>query len=915
MLDVLRAGLASASDVAISVSFLRCSGVSLFIDDLRKFSERGGRARILTSTYMSITQPEALRALQGIDGVRVRLHLAASNALPNTGFHAKFFVFDGDESECWVGSSNLSRGGLTANIEANLRHEAPSAVAEAVDTFERLWNRDDVLGLDDDVVGAYSRALLEAQLARQRIVQARVDLPGGKDTPEPNEAQNQALQALARLRKFGERRAVVVAAPGVGKTYLAAFDVAAQGARRALFVSHRLEHLTQARRTFDTVHRGRRSTGLVHSASDQWGADFVFATIQSAAGSLERCAASEFDYLVVDEFHHAAAPSYRKLLDALSPSFLLGLTATPERADGHDVVALCDYNIAYEIRLLEAIKNDWLMPFHYFGIADETVDYEPVPWRNGRFDPKALESALMLEDRVDHILSHAVEKGFDGPRRATAGFCAGVRHAKFMADAFRRRGLSAACLTGEDSLARREEVYARLQEPADPLEWLFVADLLNEGVDIPALNSLLFLRPTDSATVFLQQLGRGLRLHSGTEVLTVLDFVGRHRNAWLTLETLHDPRAVPGPATVTQLDLTPPHGCEVILDDLTVEILRKVKRHARTRKETCAEAYRELRRELGRPPFPVDLVGRTDVPELRDFRNAFGSWLELRREMEDAEEWEKSLGPEDPAFEFLAALERDWQKQRVYAYAVVWGLCHSPDDPERGYEEFFERFPRWKVEFKPLGETKVWSSVKKKLNTLVVNQSLIAPVLEAFPDLDTLLRHAEVRLQHTLESDFRTRHAGVLRTPQNLVLHQHYARPEIINHFGRQYDPAVHNKGVVTFGADDPYSDEMILITKLDTASAKSEFQYENSFSNDHTFHWQSQNRQRQDNEAGREILDQQDTNKRLHLFVQRRSHASPIYVGLVRATGVTGNAPMNVAFELETPLTTGACKALGLSF
>ncbi len=897
MLDVVRSGLRRADEVALSVSFVRFSGLQLLVDDLKALVARGGRARILTSTYMGITQPAALRVLATLEGVAVRVHVARQVGFQQVGFHPKFFVFSGDTMECWVGSSNLSKGGLTTNIEANLLQRDPQAVQQTLAAFEAMWERPDVFRLDEALTDAYAQALLEAYFA----------FPGAMDVPRlpagvarvatPNPAQIEALGQLERLRNVGESKAVVIAAPGVGKTFLAAFDARAAGAKTVLFLSHRLEHLTQARETFRKVYGLGAKTRLVYGDSREVSADLVFATVQSAVDSklLER----RFDYVIVDEFHHAAAPSYRRLLDQLQPRFLLGLTATPERQDGHDVLALCDFNIAYEIRLIEAINRSWLVPFHYFGIADTTVDYGASFWRSAKLDINKVENALMLEARVDHVLEHALEKGFDGRRRATVGFCAGRRHARFMADVLVRRGFCARALTGEDSLACRIEVYEALQDPNDPLEWLFVADLLNEGVDIPGINSLLFLRPTESATIFIQQLGRGLRLSPDCEVLTVLDFVGHHRNAWLTVATLMDQNAPPGPSTVQDLDFTPPKHCEVMLDDLTREILVKVRAQGRKKKEWCAESYRVLRSEIG-PPFPVDLLGRADVPELGDFRAAFGSWLDCRVAMGDAQDWEQRIDAGSAAHDLLMACERDWQQSRVYAYALLWALCRSPEDVNEGYEQFFRRFPRWMVEYAPLESTKVWQTLGKKLGRLVVGGTLRAEIYAAFPSGDVLCMQVERRIQYHLERNYRTRHGGTLRSPSALVLHRAYERPEIINHFGLQYDPALHNIGVIKFRAEAPCPDEIVLITKIDTSGAKTEFQYANRFEGADRFHWQSQNNQRQDNVGGRMILDHEQSQKTLRLFVQPRSHASPTYLGPVRVIAVQGSGPMNVTFGLQ---------------
>lgn len=591
---------------------------------------------------------------------------------------------------------------------------------------------------------------------------------------------------------------------------------------------------------------------MLHSGSKEGGRDHVFATIQSAMSAQHGVLGESFDYVIIDEFHHADAPSYRAFIDQLDATFLLGLTATPERADGRDVLELCDYNVAYEVRLVEAIERGWLIPFHYYGIADETVDYEAIPWRNKRFDPNILENALMLDARVEHILEHALAHGYDGEARVSVGFCAGVRHARFMAQAFnmllQSRGLDsqATSLTGESTLEQRVEVYARLQSSHDRLQWLFVSDLLNEGVDLPALNSLLFLRPTQSATIFLQQLGRGLRRHESCDVLTVLDFVGQHKHAWSTLEALHDEGAAVGPSTLSELGITPPRHCEITLDDRTREIIALVKEHTSTWQKKCDDAYLAIREEMGRAPMPIDLWGRADVPEYpRRWRGAGRTWRKMRIKHGDAHPWEVALSPDHPTAALLSALESDWQQQRVHAYALLWSLVQGVGVVERGYEAFFERFPRWSPEHKALEDTSAWGIASKKLPAHVLEHGgLLASVLDGFPDMDTCRAHVMGRLRFWLQRDYTMRHAGVLRTPSDLVRHRRYSRQDIMNHFGQQYDPTRHNKGVMTFKKGEMYQDHMILIPKIDTSNAREDYQYQNAFINPSTMTWQSQNSQ-----------------------------------------------------------------------
>jgi superfamily II DNA or RNA helicase len=882
MLDVVRRGLAYADDVCIAVSFTRCAGLGLLIDPVKEVAGRGGRVRVLTSTYQMVTEPHALEVLRTLPGVEARLQTGP------VGFHTKFWWFRGDSgAECWAGSSNLTKGGLGANLEWNLRRVDPGIMQATRDQFDGLWARNDVHVLDEEVIATYRQQFLERAVSDSRPPLVS-DAP--RPAPRPNQAQLEALLRLAELRQQGQRRAAVIAATGVGKTYLAAFDVLQSNSRTVLYVSHRLEHLLQAQRTFKHVFGLARSMGVVGGGRDDPDAQIVFATVASLSRRPE-LAARDFDYLIIDEFHHVQARSYEAIRPIRDKAFLLGITATPERQDGRDVLEWCDWNVAYEVRLPEAIDRRWLLPFHYFGIADETVDFADFPWR--RLDE--IEDLLSIDSRVDHVLQHALERGFDGPKRATIGFCAGRRHATFMAEAFNRRGHVAVAVLGDQSVDVREAVYERLADLRDPLEWIFVSDILNEGVDIPVVNSVLFLRPTESATLFLQQLGRGLRLFPGTEVLTVLDFVGHHRSAWLAINALDAPSGG-GQRTAITADVVikPPRDCEVVLQTRTREILTKVKRFT-TRRAACDEAYVRLRGELGRPPLPVDLWNRTDVPDLATFRGAYGDWGACQRAHGDVPPWATDLDDTHPVHALLRAVEADWQAQRVSPYALVWGLCARPSAPEQGYDDFFDRWPQWRSERSPLDGSKTWATVQKKLGPALAEGRLVRGVTDALGP--RLLEEVEGRLLYTINGDHRQRHGGVLRTPDDLNLFARYDRPEIIRHFGVQYDPAKHNMGMLWFGANG------VIITKLDTSNAKAQFRYANRLVDERTFAWTSQNKMGVQNESGRMAVEHEARGLRLHLFVQPRSHEPACYLGTVRVAAADGAGPMQVTLELSRPV------------
>jgi superfamily II DNA or RNA helicase len=829
---------------------------------------------------MNVTQPEALSALLRLEGLECYVQDGRS------GFHSKFWLFDGAKrAECWAGSSNLSKGGLADNIEWNLRSVEAPVIAQTRQQFSTLLARPDVFPLTTELIERYAARYIEP-----------LRLPQVADAPpqlvRPNEAQREALQRLANMRAAGLKRAAIIAATGIGKTFLAAFDCEQMKAKSVLFVSHRLEHLEQARRTFAQV------LGRVHCE---------FTTVQSLRTNpklLER----QWDSLIIDEFHHVEADGYRPLrkLRDNGHTFLLGLTATPERQDGRDILEWCDWNIAYEVRLPEAIERRWLLPFHFFAIADETIDFLAINWRRG-MTPE-LEAALSVPKRVDLVLEQALTYGFDGPRRATVGFCAGIEHAKYMARAFNERGQTALAVWGQHGVEEREAVYARLADPADPLEWLFVADVLNEGVDIPAINSLLFLRPTESASIFLQQLGRGLRLTPGCEVLTVLDFVGHHHRAWLAMQAINSFTNTGAPVEIGDFVLKPPRSCEVVLQRKTLEMLEKIRRHT-TRREACSEAYEMIKHELGgeRAPLPLDLWQREDVPPFSDFRTAYGDWLAVQEAHRELPRWAVGLDEEHLVRQFFRALESDWQAQRVHAHATIWGLANGAESLAAAWDSFFSHFPQWIPE---RGEAFPAESVAKmferKLPKGAVGPRGLAKAIVDLLSKGELQREVEGRILAILNRAFEERHGGILRTPAELRVGRFYRRPDIIRNFGQQFDPAKHNTGYLRFDR------ELVLITKLDTSGAVQQHQYENRFLDAKTFEWTSQNRMARAT-TGRPLVEHQRQGLTIRLFVQSGSHSEACYLGPCDVVSVRGDEPMRVKFALREPASHDVQRALGV--
>ena len=456
--------------------------------------------------------------------------------------------------------------------------------------------------------------------------------------PEPHEVQREALVALERTRAEGNAAGLVVLATGLGKTWLAAFDTNRSEYRRVLFVAHREEILAQALATFRRI-RPTAVLGLYTGDEKTPEADVLFASIQTLGRTrhLGQFAPDAFDYIIVDEFHHAAAATYRRLIDHFQPRFLLGLTATPERTDGGDLLALCGENLVYRYDLWEGIRRGLLAPFHYFGVPDE-VDYRNIPWRSSRFDEEALTRAVATQSRAQNALEQYRLRA--GTR--TLAFCCSTRHADFMADFFAEAGVRAVAVHSDATSAPRTASLERLE--AGELEVIFAVDMFNEGVDLPHVDTIMMLRPTESRIVWMQQFGRGLRKVEHKDHLTVIDYIGNHRTFLLKPQVLLgiEPSAAAVAEALTRAEahtLELPPGCEVTYDLRAIEILRALL--PRTTPDVLRAWYEDFRERHGTRPRAVEAFHEGYAP--RAVRRSHGSWLRFVDQMGDLPEPQANL--------------------------------------------------------------------------------------------------------------------------------------------------------------------------------------------------------------------------------------------------------------------------------
>lgn len=614
----------AAKRIDITVSFIRQSGLQLIYPVLTDALERGVEMRILTGDYLNVTEPVALRHLLLLveSGADVRVFETHNGQ----SFHMKAYIFTfSDEhgklgGHAYVGSSNISSSALNHGLEWNLRverEENPLRFDEICQKFERIYLHENTQRLSHDWIDAYQKKFKNRPIVLfPDLEQEEVILP-----PKPNDIQKQALKALRQTRDDGYQRGLVVMATGLGKTWLAAFDSVQLASEKVLFVAHREEILTQAEYTFVRIRpedKVARYSGLEH----QLDADMLFASIQTLGKTqhLHKFAADHFDYIVVDEFHHASAPTYRQLLKHFRPRFLLGLTATPDRTDQADILALCDDNLVYRRDMFDGIDSGLLCAFNYYGIADQEVDYQSIPWRNGKFDPEQLQNKLATKARA----KHALKRWEEVKQVRTLAFCISKKHADYMAEYFRNQGYQAVSVHS-DSAVRRNDALSKLERAE--IDIVFSVDLFNEGVDLPAIDTVLMLRPTDSKIIFLQQLGRGLRTHSLKEKLVVLDFIGNHVSFFRKPEALFNIGVSKKERSefIRQLQtdtLKLPQGCFVNYDLEAIDFLAKL---IATNIDTQEQLYRSLKEAKERRPTLAEFYQAGGEVQL--IRQHYDQWL------------------------------------------------------------------------------------------------------------------------------------------------------------------------------------------------------------------------------------------------------------------------------------------------
>ena len=598
IVSLIRRELENCDEFIISVAFVTLGGVTMILEQLKDLEARGVKGKILTGDYLTFTQPKALKKLLEFKNIELKV-------LSDEKFHAKGYFFrKGDIWTMIVGSSNLTQTALTVNFEWNLKINSlkdGKIATEILNNFYDVFNK--IPALDMDSLLEYERVY---NLSKEYTKKKKEEIREYKEIT-PNIMQKQALENLNNLRKY-ERKGLLISATGTGKTYLSAFDVRNANPKRVLFIAHRKTILQKAKETYENILRDKKI--VIYGEEDIDEADVVFAMIQtlSKENHMTKFSPDYFDYIVVDEVHHGGAKSYQSVLNYFIPKFLLGMTATPERGDNFDIYKLFDNNIAYEIRLHDALKEELLSPFHYFGISDIEIDGELINEKSGI-------KKLTADARVNHIIEKSRFYGYSGDKIHGLIFVSRIDEALLLEEKFQERGVKAIALTGDDSDEKRERSITQLEN--GEIEYIITVDIFNEGVDIPCVNQVILLRPTESSIVYIQQLGRGLRKYPDKEYVVILDFIGNYEKNFLipiaVSQNSNYDKDYMKRFIMNGTDMIPGQSSIIFEEIVKERIFENINRTNFSTKKNIEKDFILLEKQLGRVPMLYDFFEKNMI--------------------------------------------------------------------------------------------------------------------------------------------------------------------------------------------------------------------------------------------------------------------------------------------------------------
>ena len=933
------------------VSFIKYSGIQLLISTLDELEKQGIQGEIITSVYLNITDSKALRKLLSYKNIKVKIYNNSSES-----FHTKAYLFEKEKYHSVViGSSNISQSALYSAEEWNVKLTDSSffnIYGKSLNQFEKLWHSNEAIELTQDFIDEYEK--YKKSINVQNTFDYRKTKIEQENEFVPNSMQKRVLQKLKETRINDNKKGLVISATGTGKTYLAAMDIkqffeinsntenklfeindkkSKTSNIKFLFIAHREELLENAINVFSKILKiDKNEFGRIYGGLKEIDKNIIFASIQSLRNCYNEFKPSFFDYVIVDEFHHSMSDSYLKTLSYFNPKFLLGLTATPKRMDGKDILSLCDYNIVDEIGIKEALEEDLIVPFHYFGVNDYMINYDNIPYKNGKYNEKILLQNLLLNTRTDYIVEKINKFGFDGDKLSAVAFCQNIEHAFFMKEEFSKKGYKSAVITANTSSNERSEILEKFKNKK--IEILCVVDILNEGIDIPTINLLLFLRPTMSSTIFIQQIGRGLRKAKNKDFVTIIDFIGNHKKDYLLInyfssevdnkDTLFTKKEKIINEIKNQFSNIP-KSCYVELDRICQNrIIEKIEKINFSSKNILKEMYLDYKAEIGKSEDEFLQVRDfdTNIELFQELCLKMHSFYNAQLQFEDSKIFKKE-NEKNPLnkieIEFLEYLEKKITLVEPFTFLIIDYLATGKEyinnsDLLNKYKEFFdikgnfEKYYLLNRIFEELMEDEILEKTlygykfSKKYEKLFSNGKL--------NEKNIMKSNQKVNKSNFINRLKQLIYLGLNEFKRNdldefneniLISYKEYKRVEL----QILLDSKVP-KGSWRAGYANTDKDICLFATIDKTHILQENLKYDNSLFADDIIQWISQPKTAHTSSVGKMFINHKKLGYNVHIFIRKfafmdGNKTNPfIYLGKADYYKSSGDKPMRILWKLE---------------